>query len=63
MSMALTKKVVTKGSINVNQGQCAKIANRNAAVEIKNSIHIKPLFFVPSAIAKNFYKNKGTVLH
>jgi len=45
ISIAFTKNVVTKGSINVSQGQCTNHANRNAAVAIKNKTHINPLFF------------------
>jgi hypothetical protein len=38
ISIARTKKVVTKGMINVSQGQLVKIASSNAAVEIKKRI-------------------------
>jgi len=54
ISIAFTKKVVTNGNISVSQGQCAKHANRNAAVETRNKIHINPLFFVPVDIAYLF---------
>jgi len=50
MSIAFTKKVVTKGRIKVSQGQCVKHANTNHAVNTRNKIHIKPLFFVPEDI-------------
>jgi len=42
ISMASTKKVVTKGRRSVSQGQCVAIARINAAVEIKNSNQYKP---------------------
>lgn len=38
MSIARTKKVVTKGKINVSQGQCVMIARAKAATEMKNKI-------------------------
>ena len=38
ISIARTKKVVTKGMIRVSQGQLVKIATSNATVEIKNRI-------------------------
>jgi hypothetical protein len=43
MSIANTKKVVTKGMIRVSHGQCRAIAKRKAAVAIKNNIQYKPL--------------------
>lgn len=36
--------------MSVSQGQCVKHAKTNAKAEIKNKIHIKPLFFVPDDI-------------
>ena len=41
--MALTKKVQTKGSINVRYSQWEAIAKRNAAVDAKNKIQYKNL--------------------
>ena len=41
--MASTKNVVTKGRRRVSQGQWAKMANRKAAVEIKNRSQYMPL--------------------
>jgi hypothetical protein len=37
ISIARTKKVVTKGRIRVNQGQCDMIANARAAHETRNN--------------------------
>jgi len=50
ISIAFTKNVVTKGKINVSQGQCEKHAKTNAKAETRNNIHIKPLFFVADDI-------------
>ena len=52
MSIARTKKVVTKGSNKVSQGQCVAMANINAAVEIKNSSQYKPLRFLFTSMKK-----------
>ena len=52
MSMARTKKVVTKGSNKVSQGQCVAIATIKAAVEIKNNSQYKPLRFVFTSMEK-----------
>ena len=59
MSMARTKKVVTKGSNNVSQGQCVAIATINAAVEIKNNNQYKPLRFLFTSMEKNLRKNRA----
>lgn len=47
ISIASTKNVVTKGRINVSQGQCVAIARISAATEIRNNTQYKPfdLFF------------------
>lgn len=50
ISIAFTKNVVTNGNINVSQGQWVAIAKTNAATEMKNNIHIKPLFLVAEDI-------------
>ncbi len=54
MSIANTKKVVTKGRISVNQGQWAYMAKPNAAVETKNNNQYKPLFFLRTSIILKF---------
>jgi hypothetical protein len=43
MSIASTKKVVTKGMISVSHGQCNMIAAASAAEEIKNNNQYNPL--------------------
>jgi hypothetical protein len=53
ISIAFTKNVVTKGMISVSQGQCAAIANKKAAVEMKNKIQYKPRLFFFTSIEKN----------
>jgi len=53
ISIANTKKVVTKGRRSVSQGQCVATANTKAAVEIKNKIQYKPLLFLLTSIEKN----------
>jgi hypothetical protein len=45
MSIAFTKKVVTKGMMSVSQGQWVAIAIMKATVDIKNNIQYKPLDF------------------
>ena len=52
MSIASTKKVVTKGRSRVSQGQCVAIATTNAAVEIKNNNQYKPLRFLFTSMKK-----------
>jgi hypothetical protein len=52
MSMARTKKVVTKGMMRVNQGQCIATAITRAAVEIKNSNQYNPFDFLRTSIRK-----------
>ena len=52
MSIARTKKVVTKGSNRVSQGQCVAIATTKAAVEIKNNNQYKPLRFLFTSMEK-----------
>lgn len=46
ISMARTKKVVTKGRSSVSQGQCVAMAIKRAAVEIKNNSQYKPFRFL-----------------
>ena len=46
ISIASTKKVVTKGKRSVSQGQWVAIASTNAAVEIKNNNQYKPFLFL-----------------
>jgi len=46
ISMAQTNEVVTKGMIRVNQGQWLIIAKASAAVEIKNTSHAAPRYFL-----------------
>ena len=52
MSMAKTKKVVTKGNRSVNHGQLVAIATIKAAVEIKNNNQYKPFLFLFTSIEK-----------
>lgn len=52
MSIASTKKVVTKGKSKVSQGQCVAIATTNAAVEIKNNNQYKPRRFLFTSMKK-----------
>lgn len=58
ISMASTKKVVTKGSRSVSQGQLVAMATTKAAVEIKNNNQYKPLRFLFTSMEKNFRKNR-----
>ena len=59
ISIAITKKVVTKGIIKVNHSQWVIIAKANAAVEIKNNSQYSPLDFLFTSILKSFRKNRG----
>jgi len=59
MSIANTKKVVTKGSISVNQGQCVAMASAKAATEIKNNIQYKPLELLFASMIKILRKNRA----
>jgi hypothetical protein len=52
MSIASTKKVVTKGRRSVSHGQCVAIAKINAAVEIKNNSQYKPFLFLLASMEK-----------
>jgi hypothetical protein len=52
ISIASTKKVVTKGKISVSQGQCVATASTSAAVEIKNNNQYKPLLFLFTSMKK-----------
>lgn len=61
ISIAFTKKVVTKGIIRVSQGQCVAIAMIKAAVEIKNKIQYNPLLFLLASIDKILRKNRVVV--
>jgi len=54
MSIAKTKKVVTKGRISVSHGQCVAIANPSAAIEMKNKIQYKPFELLLTSMSKNF---------
>lgn len=58
ISMASTKKVVTKGRRSVSQGQCVAMATINAAVEIKNNNQYKPLRFLFTSMEKILRKNR-----
>ena len=62
ISIANTKKVVTKGSSNVNQGQWAIIAITNASVEIKNNNQYKPFFLLRTSIRSILRKNRAEQL-
>ncbi|SEO77511.1 hypothetical protein SAMN05660816_03497 [Niastella yeongjuensis] len=53
MSKAFTKKVQTKGRINVKYSKCVAIAKRNAAVDARNRIQYKN-FEEPLAILVKF---------
>lgn len=59
--MAITKKVHTKGRINVSQGQCANMATANAAAEMKNKIQYNPFDLRFTSMKENFGKNKGKI--
>ena len=52
MSIARTKKVVTKGKSRVSQGQWVAIASIRAAVEIKNNNQYKPRRFLFTSMKK-----------
>jgi hypothetical protein len=52
MSIASTKKVVTKGKSNVSQGQWVAMATTRAAVEIKNNNQYKPRRFLFTSMKK-----------
>jgi hypothetical protein len=52
ISIASTKKVVTKGKIRVSQGQWVAIASIRAAVEIKNNNQYKPRRFLFTSMKK-----------
>jgi len=54
MSIANTKKVVTKGMINVSQGQWAATATTNATTEIRNSIQYNPFDLFCISMKKKF---------
>lgn len=56
ISIAFTKKVIKKGSIKVNQGQCVKMAINKAAAEIKNSIQYIPFEFLFTSMLINFWQ-------
>ena len=57
MSIARTKKVVTKGMINVSQGQCVIIPIARAAAETKNNNQYNPLDLRFTSMKKDFCKN------
>jgi hypothetical protein len=52
MSIARTKKVVTKGKSRVSHGQWVAIATKRAAVEIKNNNQYKPRRFLFTSMKK-----------
>ena len=52
MSIAKTKKVVTKGKSRVSQGQWAAIATIRTAVEIKNNNQYRPRRFLFTSMKK-----------
>jgi hypothetical protein len=54
ISIAFTKKVVTKGMISVSQGQWKTIASINATVETKNNNQYNPLLVFFTSIEKKF---------
>lgn len=54
MSIAITKKVVTKGIISVSQGQLPAIARTNATVATKNNIQYNPFDFLFTSIEMCF---------
>jgi len=54
ISIANTKKVVTKGSSNVSQGQWVAIASASAAQEIKNNTQYNPFDLLRTSICKTF---------
>ena len=56
MSIANTKKVNTKGIINVNQGQLVAIVKIKSAVETKNNNQYKPLFLLFISMWENFWQ-------
>ena len=60
-SIASTKEVSTNGMISVSQGQCAQMANNNAAVEIKKIIQYSPVDFFLTSMLPNFFKNKAEI--
>ncbi len=62
MSIASTKNVVTKGRIRVSQGQCVKMANASAAVEIRNNNQYKPVFLLRTSIRLFLRKNRAGIL-
>ena len=59
ISIARTKKVVTKGMIRVSQGQWVAMATPRAIVEIKNNIQYSPLEFLFTSMIKILRKNRG----
>lgn len=62
ISIARTKKVVTKGRISVSHGQCVKMANASAAVDIKNNNQYKPVFLLRTSIGLILRKNRAGIL-
>lgn len=58
ISSASTKEVVTNGIISVSQGQCAQMANNNAAVEIKKISQYSPVDFFLTSMPQDFCKHK-----
>ena len=45
--------------MSVSQGQCVKMANNSAAVEIKNNNQYKPVFFLRTSIGLILRKNRA----
>jgi hypothetical protein len=62
ISIASTKKVVTKGRSSVSQGQCVTMASTKAAVEIKNNNQYKPFLFLFTSMEK-FCAKIGQVIY
>jgi len=59
ISIARTKKVVTKGRISVNQGQWVAMATTSAITEIKNKIQYSPFELLFTSMIKILRKNRA----
>jgi hypothetical protein len=59
MSSAFTKKVQTKGIIMVKYSQCAKHANKNAAVDSKNKNQYRPVDFLDVSMIRTLNLCEG----
>jgi hypothetical protein len=58
ISIANTKKVVTKGRRRVNQGQCVAMAKTRATTEIKNKIQYNPFELLFTSMILILRKNR-----